>query len=292
MGQTCSILRGMKNTRVTRNAKWRMFLSFLSSLKKYYFILIIIGCVGFVGIVSVYKLYIQKPTYVYVKMKVGQGYWWSSTQRPSLWYVRAIQEAKEEKDLVGNTVAKVLRVSYYPFFGTSQFDTFVTLQLKVSKVGNKGTYNFKRETIGVSGPIDLEFSNVQISGTIIELSDKPIVPRLIEKTVYLTKKYAYLWEYDALKIGDYLNDGNGIVVEILDKGKGDTYEVFVNDLGKIGTNQELETYSYIYLKIKMRGREEAGTFIYGEEIIIAPGRGLDFTTNGFIYNGYAVAQME
>lgn len=265
--------------------------SFISFIKKYYFILIIIGCVGFVGIVSTYKLYIQKPTYVYVKIRVGQGYWWSSTARPSLWYIRAIREAKEEKDLVGNTVAKILRVSYYPYYGTSQFETYVTLQLKVSKMGNKGTYNFKRETIGVSGPIDLEFSNVQISGTIIALSDKPIVPRLTEKTVYLTKKYAYPWEYDEIKIGDYLDDGNGIVVEILDKAKGDTNEVLVNDLGRI-VNSETETYRYIILKVRLIGREEAGRFIYGEEIIIAPGRGMDFITNGFVFNGYFVAQVE
>lgn len=265
--------------------------SFISFIKKYYFILIIIGCVGFVGIVSTYKLYIQKPTYVYVKIRVGQGYWWTSTARPSLWYIRAIREAKEEKDLVGNTVAKILRVSYYPYYGSSQFETYVTLQLKVSKVGNKGTYNFKRETIGVSGPIDLEFSNVQISGTIIALSDKPIVPRLTEKTVYLTKKYAYPWEYDEIKIGDYLDDGNGTVLEILDKAKGDTNEVLVNDLGRI-VNSETETYRYIILKVRLIGKEEAGTFIYGEEIIIAPGRGMDFITNGFVFNGYFVARVE
>jgi len=265
--------------------------SFISFIKKYYFILIIIGCVGFVGIVSTYKLYIQKPTYVYVKIRVGQGYWWSSTARPSLWYIRAIREAKEEKDLVGNTVAKILRVSYYPYYGSSQFETFVTLQLKVSKVGHKGTYNFKRETIGVSGPIDLEFSNVQISGTIIALSDKPIVSRLTERTVYLTKKYAYPWEYDEIKIGDYLNDGNGIVVEILDKAKGDTNEVFVNEQGKL-VNSESETYRYISLKVKLRGREEVGRFIYGEETIVTPGRGIGFITNGFVFNDYYVARVE
>lgn len=275
--------------------KRKKLTNIFSSLIKFaiqnYLILIIIGCVGFVGIVSIYKLYIKKPTYIYVKVKVGQGYWWASTQKPSMWYLKAIQSAKEEVDLTGKPTAKVLRVAYYPWYGSNQYDVYVTLQLQVSKVGRQGSYNFKRETIGVGGPIDLEFKNVQFSGTIIALSEKPIAPITKTRVVYLTKKYTYPWEYDAIQIGDYFNDGNSNVIEILEKAKGETNEVIINDLGKLSST-ETETYRYILLKIKMRVREEEGQMLYGDEIIISPGRNLGFITNGFTFNDYVVSKIE
>lgn len=86
-----------------------------SFIKQNYFLLIFVGCIGFAGVVAFYKLFIVKPTYVYVKVKVGQGMWWVSTQKPSAWFVKAIQEAKEQKDLTGKPLATVLAVSYYPY---------------------------------------------------------------------------------------------------------------------------------------------------------------------------------
>ena len=162
----------------------------ITFIKKNYFLIIFAGCIGFVGVVAFYKLFISKPTYVYAKVKVGQGLWWATTQRPSLWFVRAIEQANEQKELTGKTLAKILNVTYYPYYGSGQYETYITAQLKVSKVGGTGTYNFNRETIGVSSSIDLEFSNVQFSGTIIDLSETPIKDSYVEKTIYLTKKYS------------------------------------------------------------------------------------------------------
>jgi len=265
--------------------------SLLQFIIAHYLVLIIVGCVGFVGVVSVYKLHIKKPTYIYVKVKVGQGYWWASTQKPSIWYLKAIQSAKEEIDITGKPTAKVLRVAYYPWYGSSQYDVYVTLQLSVTKVGAQGTYNFNRETIGVGGPIDLEFKNVQFSGTIIALSEKPIVPITKTRVVYLSKKYTYPWEYDAIKIGDYFNDGNSNVIEILEKAKGETNEVVLNDMGRL-LSAETETYRYILLKIKMRVRQEDGQILYGDEIIVSPGRSLGLITNEFTFNDYVVSKIE
>lgn len=259
--------------------------------KKNILLLIVIACVGFVGLVSVYRIFFQKPTYVYVRVKVGQGYWWASTQKPSLWYVKAIQEAQEEKDLKGEPIAKILRVAYYPWYGSNSFDIYVTLQLRVTQTGKKGTYSFKRETIAVSAPIDLEFPNVQFSGTITALSEKPFKQNLQEKMVYLTKKYVYPWEYDAIQVGDYFNDGNGHVLEIIDKAKGQTSEVLVNELGKL-LPYETETYQYIHLKVKMRLRLQNDQLLYGEEIVVSPGRGLGFVTNNFTFNDYVVSKIE
>lgn len=260
-------------------------------IKKNLLILVIVSCVGFVGLVSIYRTFFQEPTYIYVRVKVGQGYWWASTQKPSMWYVRAIQTAKEERDLKGEPIAQILRVAYYPWYGSNTFDIYVTLKLKVTKVGNKKAYNFKRDTIAVSTPIDLEFPTVHFSGTITALSEKPFEQNLTDKTVYLTKKYTYPWEYDAIQIGDFFNDGNSNVVEVLEKAKGDTTEVYVSELGKLLTT-ESETYRYIHLKVKMRLRPQNDQWLYGEEIIVSPGRVIGFVTNNFTFNDYAVSKIE
>lgn len=262
-----------------------------SFFKKNLIVLAIVFCISIVGGVSLYRLYIQEPTYIYIKVKVGQGYWWATTQKPNMWYIKAIQQAKEEKDMFGGPLATIMRVTYYPWYGTNSFDIFVTMRIKVTEVGKKGLYSFKRETIGVSSPVEFEFENVQFSGTIVALSEDPIVPITENKIVYLSKKYTYPWEYDAIQVGDYFNDGNANVIEILDKAKGETNEIIVNEGGKL-ISSETEEYRHISLKIKMRVREEGGQIIYGDEIIISPGRVLGFVTNGFTFNDYVVSKIE
>ncbi|MFH1188854.1 MAG: hypothetical protein V1652_03360 [bacterium] len=265
--------------------------TFLPIFKKYYFLFLIAGCIGFVGIVSVYKLFIAKPTYVYVKVKVGQGMWWASTQRPSLWFVKAIQQANEQKDLAGKPVAKILNVTYYPYWGSNQYDVYTTVQLQVSKVGNKGTYNFNRETIGVSSPIDLEFPTVQFSGTITALAEKPFKDAYEYKIVYLYKKYVNPWEYNQIQIGDSLSDGNEKVFEVLDKTRGETNEVLLSDLGKL-INWDTEPYRYVTIKAKVRVKKVDGQYVFGEEYIVSPGRGIPVVVSNLTFNDYSVIQVD
>lgn len=285
------ILYNAVHMAIRRKKPIDIFSSLIKLAIKNYLILIIIGCVGIVGVVSTYKLYIKKPTYVYVKVKVGQGYWWASTQRPNSWFVQAIKKAKEEKDVGGNVIAKISNVTFYPFYGSNQFDVYVTARLLVTTaVGGRG-YNFKRESIAVGSPIDFEFKNVQFSGTVIMLDDKPIKTKTIEKVMYLTKKYSYPWEYEEIKIGDYFFDNNEKVLEILEKAKGETNEVVFNDLGKLSTT-ETESYDYIVIKVKVRVQEINNNLIYAEEVLLSPMRGFDFITNKFIYNNFLISKIE
>jgi len=276
----------------TKRKKSTNIFSFITKfVVAHYLIFIVIGCVAFVGAISVYKLFVKKPTYIYTKIKVGQGYWWASTQRPNIWYVKAIQKATEEKDISGKVIAKILNVSFYPVYGSSQFDIYVTAKLMVTgAVGGRG-YNFKRESIAVGSPIDLQFPTVQFSGTITSLDEKPILTKTIEKTMYLTKKYSYPWEYDQIKIGDYFFNNNEKILEILDKAKGETREVIFDDLGKLSTI-ETEVYEYIILKVKVKVQEVDKNLIYAEEILLSPMRGFDFITNRYIFNNFVINKIE
>lgn len=263
-----------------------------SFIKKNFVTIFFIVCAGLVGLVVFYKLFIVKPTYIYVKVKVGQGLWWANTQKPSIWFLKAIQQAKEQKDLTGKPIAMIHTISYYPYYGSNQYDIYVTLRLKVSRGGGSNkTYLFNREAIGVGSAIDLEFSNVQFSGSIIDLSEKPIIDTYVEKKVYLTKKYAYPWEYDEIHIGDSFTNGKKTIFQILDKAKGKTNEIFVNDNGKL-LSTETETYQYIIIKALMRVKVVDGQLLYAEEVIISPGRGVGIITNQSTLNDYFISKVE
>ena len=282
------MLRGMKVINSNSKLKFKTLISFL---KKNYFLFIFAACIGFVGIVSVYKLFVAKPSYVYVKVKVGQGMWWASTQKPSLWYVKAIQQASEQKDLAGKPLAKILTVSYYPYYGSGQFDVYVTAQLKVSRVGSKGTYNFNRETIGVSSPIDLEFPNVQFSGTIITLSEKPIKETYETKTVYLYKKAVNPWEYDQIQIGDSFSNGKEKVFEIMSKERGPAVGELLSQFGE-SLNWDTQPYQFVRIKANVRLKKEDGQYIFGEEYPVFPGRGIPVVTNNLTFNDYMITKVE
>ncbi|MBI4974110.1 hypothetical protein HZC27_05890 [Candidatus Roizmanbacteria bacterium] len=263
-----------------------------SFAKQRSFFVIFLVCVLIVGLVAIYRLFLSKPTYVYVKVKVGQGLWWANTMRPNTWFVEAIKQAKEEVDLTGQPIAQIQRVRYYRWWGGGQYDTYVTVKLRVSKLGKTGKYNFKRATIGVGTPIDFEFPNVQFSGTIMQLSEKPIIEKYIEKTVYMTKKYAYLWEYDAIPAGDTYFDGKDTVFVLLEKQLNDTNEVMKPDNGGMVNLQQTEQRKYIIVKAKIKIREENGQLIFGEEQIITLGNGFYVVTPRFGYNEYVVARVE
>lgn len=260
--------------------------------KRNSFITTLTICIVLVGIIGSYKLFLSKPTHVYVKVKVGQGLWWANTMRPNTWFVEAIKQAKEEVDLTGQPIAQIQGIRYYRWWGGGQYDTYITVKLRVSKLGKTGKYNFKRATIGVGAPIDFEFPNVQFSGTIMRLSEKPLVEEYIEKTVYMTKKYAYLWEYDAMQVGDTYFDGKDTVFTLLEKQLSDTNEVVKSDTGGLVNSQQAEQRKYILLKAKVKVREENDQLIFGEEQIVTQGNGLYVVTPRFGYNEYVVAKVE
>lgn len=261
----------------------------LSILKQNYLLLIFVGCIGFVGVVSAYKLFVVKPTYIYAKIKVGQGMWWASTQKPSLWYVKAIQSAGEQKDLTGKTVAKIMNVVYYPYWASGQYDVYVSVKLKVSKVGNKGTYNFNRETIGVSAPIDLEFPTVQFSGTVIALSEKPFQDIYVEKTVYLTKRIPLPWEYEQIEVGDSQTNGKQTVFTIIGKSLGSEADTTVLDQGTLMNSN----ISLFVVKAKILVRKVENQFLFGEESVIIPGKApSSIGTDKFAFTDYSVLKLE
>ncbi len=270
--------------------------SIILLIKKHILLAIILFCIGFIGLVWTYSHFFSKPTFVYVKIQVGQGYWWASTQRPSIWFVNAIQQAKEQKDFSGTPLSKIVNVTYYPYYATNQYDIYVIARLKVTRRGKTGPYSFNRETIGVGTPIDLEFPNVQFSGAIMDISSKPITDSYIEKTVYLTKKSTQTWEFDAINVGDTFVNGKNIMFRILEKTKGDTYNGLITDLNQNVPEQafpvDTQPYTPIMLKTKMLLRKDKDQLFFAEDLAISPGKSFGITLSSSVLNGYTVTKVE
>ncbi len=262
-----------------------------------YFISIFVAVIIFVGFVSVFKLFFTKPSYVYTKVKVGQGLWWASTQRPSIWFVNAIKEHETQKDLLGQPSSQILEVRYYPYYASSQFDIYVTLKLKVTGNKKTGEYSFNRSTIGVGSPIDLEFPTTQFSGTITDLNERPFVEQYVTKTVTLTKQYAYPWEFDQIKIGDSYFDGKDTVFTVLDKTVSDTNQYLPTETSSnfpytvINPSQTL-TRKYITIKVRVKLRKVDNQLVFGEEQIVTLGKNISIATPSFTYQDYQITDVE
>lgn len=265
-----------------------------SFAKQNYFITIITLCILFVGVVSVYKLFFSKPTYVYVRVKVSQGLWWASTQRPSWWFVKAVKPGMVQKDLTGKPIVQILSVRYYPYYGGGQYDIYVDLKLKVTANKSTGEYNFNRSTIGVSSAIDLEFPSTQFSGTIIDIAPNPLIENYQENVITLQKKNAYPWEYDALKIGDTYFDGQNTVFEILGKNKIDTTSSSLDSApnGWSYLSPINIPTKYIEVTAKIKTKKDGSQLIFGEEQIVAPGKTISIATPNFTFNDFVVAKVE
>jgi hypothetical protein len=259
-----------------------------------YFILIFFACIAFVALVSFYKLFISKPTYVYVRVKMGQGLWWASTQKPSMWFIKNIKKGDVQNDLLGKPVAEILSVRYYPTYLANQYDVYLVMKLTVS--GNKKTskYNFNRSAIGVGAPVDFEFPSLQFSGTIIDLSTQPIKDKYIDKIVYLSKPFAYTWEYDSIKVGDKYFDGQENVAEVLEKQINQSNyasPIFKSQNNYLNIESSQNLFN-LQVKLKIKCQVKDNQFVFGEEQVVAPGKTIYLATDNFNFTDYVVSGIE
>lgn len=255
-----------------------------------YFISIFLACIAFVVLVSGYKLFLTKPAYVYVRVKMGQGLWWASTAKAPIWFVESIKKNQKQNDLLGKPLVKIINMRYYPWYTSSQYDVYLTLQLRVSGNKKTGRYSFNRSAIGVGSPIDLEFPSTQFSGTIIQLQTTPFQDFYIEKVITLEKKWAYSWEADAIAIGDKYFDGEKIVFEIIDKQIEDSQEVYSIS----GTYYPVETErkKNIIIKARIKVKQTDSQLIFAEEQTISLGKTLNISTSKFTFTDYIISKME
>lgn len=265
--------------------------------KNKYFSIITLLFIAMVVLVlgtSFVKTAISQEDYIYAKVKVSQGFWWASTQNPSVSFVNSIKKGETEYDLLGKPVAEVLEARYYPILSSRyqvRYDIFLTLRLAASYNNKTQKYLFKRSTMAVGSPIELEFSSTQVSGEIIEISKEAFQENGLEKNIILTKRLAYPWEYDAIKIGDELFDGEEVVFRVTSKRALDTSLVDVSSYGNVNLSlRDPRKFIRVYGKIKLK--EKGDRLIFGEEQVIIPGVEISLATENFVFDQFVVQEVK
>lgn len=244
--------------------------------------------------VAFLKLSTKKYEPVWVKVKVSQGLWWATTDKPAYWLASAYRKGDAEYNLLGRKIAEVTEVRYYPFFDRGsiyedKYNIYLTLKIAADKQGNN--LLFKRERLSVGSPIELDLNKTLTTGTVIEISQSPFTDEYLEKTVTLTKRFAQPWEFDAIKIGDNYFDGEETVFEVLDKSKADTSVISADSFGNI-TPLTTEPERYVFVKAKVKVKKKGEQLLFGEEKILQSGTLLPIATLNFKFDGFLIAEVD
>lgn len=275
----------------------------IKKLKKLFlnnlFVFVIACAVVFVLLVSLTKIFFSRPKYVYAKVKISQGLWWANTTRPQLWMLTPVTKGLKETDFAGNPVAEVLSVNYYPWFQepTSQYNAFMTMRLKVTGNGKKTSYQYDRGSLSVGSPVVFDFPTISLSGTVIEISEKPIKNDYVEKVIRLSKSYALDWEYDDIIVGDKYFDGEETVFEITDKSSVDEYSSILNfDSVYTGSAVSAQNYPQVRKRIeiiaKIKLKRVNNYYVFGEEQIVSTGKDFYLSLPSVVLNNYRVTKFE
>ncbi len=190
---------------------------------------------------------------------------------------------------------KFLPSAITPWYAYDQYDVYLTLKLRVSVISRAKKYNFKRSTLGVGAPIELELSSAQVSGTVIGISETPFDEKYTEKTVFLTKQYSYPWEYEGIKIGDKYFDGEDNVFEVLDKSPRESRNILTpqrTTTSSFFSQQASEQRQTITVKAKVKVKEAGDQFVFGEEQKLYVGKTLAISTPSFNFQDYIIGKIE
>ena len=249
-----------------------------------------------VAVFVIFKLARPNNEIVYAKVKVSQGLWWSVTSRPDTYFLRSIAKGDAEYSLLGAPDAEILSVRYYPSFDKNQpyenkYDIYLTLKLAVNYNAKSQKYTFKRSSLVVGVPIELETRKAQITGSVTEVSPQPFEDTYEERIVFLTKKFAYPWEYDAIKVGDTYFDGEEVAFEVLDKNQRPT-SVLENDYYGNFNASTLDSIRYISVKARVRVLKRDTGIYFGEEKLLNSGSYFNLWTPNFNFQDFVVGQIQ
>lgn len=253
-------------------------------------IVIFIGIIILVGLVILLKVFTTQEETVYAKIKVSQGLWWASTAKPSVWLAHSFKKGMIETDIGGKPIVEITTVRSYPWWNSDQYDIYLTLKIQASRNERTNVFTFKRAPIAVGSPIDLEFPEVQVSGTVMELSQEPIKENRIDKIVTLEKKYADQWEVSAIEVGDTYHDGVATVAEILDTQVQPAAEVYV----RVGSGYPFSTEDMykVVVKARLEVQKIDDELIYREDQPVQLGRTLNLQTSQLVYQDYIVTSID
>ena len=254
--------------------------------------------VAITGFIALSQKIAKSKQEVYIKMKLSQGLWWSSSSNPPIWLAHAIKPDDTESDLFGNTIATVLNKTYYPaepLKFANQYEVYITMKLAVKQDSGTNKYRYKRNTLSVGSPISIDLSSATVTGSIMEIYHSPPDEQFVTKEITLSNQFAYYSdspdEFESLMIGDEYFDGQSVAFKVIRKSLSPRQVAFQDLYGKQVVNQ-IKVNQTIYVNAKIKVKEIDGMFFFGEEQRVTPGANLNILTNTQDFSTYTVVSIK
>ena len=258
--------------------------------------LLAIAGIVFIGIIFsgilAYQLYIQKPTYVTVRIKGSPGNWWWVTPRPPDWLASSIRPGDKEFNATNKAIAEVMSVDVYDAGGPTK-DVYLTARLDVRYNAQTKKYRYKGEPLEIGGPISLSLGSTFFPGMVTNIAGENAGPKQY-KNIIVHIRYRDRWphEFDALKIGEKIIDGeNNAIAEIIAKERRPAErEVHT------ATGQVLQRFSpvlddfFVTLRLAVETRGEQ--YVYREEQYIKVGNQLWLLFPHYNLSGSTITKIE
>jgi hypothetical protein len=253
---------------------------FLKFAYKNYFLTAFVFIVVVFGLIFALKFF-SKPTYAYVRVQIN----WPASYytKPYLWLVDSVKKDVMQKNILGQIPVRVLAIKYYPQTDGSE-NIYADMRLLVGYDKKTGAYTYQRLPIGVGSPIDISLPDSQFSGTVIDIDNKPIEDKYIQKNILLVYKQGYSKDspylYNNIKIGDKYFDGQNNVFEIVDK-----------NIDK-NTIDAINNYDNIVIDAKINVVKKDNQYVYGENQIVKMGNSLQISTDNLDLSTFTISGIE
>jgi hypothetical protein len=260
--------------------------------KKIYAIGAIVIGAFFFGSILLYQLYVQKPTYITVRIKGSPGNWWWVTPRPPDWLADAVHPGDKEYNATNKAIAEIQTVDIYDAGGPTK-DVYLTAKLDVRYNAQTKKYRYKGEPLEVGGPISLSLGSTFFPGIVVDILDEKAAVKP-QKTLTVQVRYKDRWpfEYEAVKPGQQIIDGNKrVIAEIIKKERTPAEREVHTAAGQI-----LQRYSpvmddfIITIKLAVDVREDQ--YVYREEQYVKVGNQLWLLFPQYNISGAQIMKIE
>ena len=217
------------------------------------------------GGLFVFQVYVQKPTYVTVRVKGSPGNWWWVTPRPPDWLANAVQVGDKEYNAANKAIAEVKAVDIYDAGGPTK-DIYVTVDLDVRYNKQTKKYRYKGEPLEIGGPISLSLGSTFFPGMVVGINgEQKNVKQQSDITVSVRYRDRWPYEFDAIKIGERIVGGDGNpIAEIIAKERRPAEREVETLAGQVvkGFSPVLDDF---YVTIRLRVTKTDDQYVYREE---------------------------
>jgi len=242
--------------------------------------------------VLVYQVYVQKPTYVTVRIKGSPGNWWWVTPRPPDWLANAVKMGDKEYNAANKAIAEVKSVDIYDAGGSTK-DIYVTASLDVRYNAQTKKYRYKGEPLEIGGPISLSLGSTFFPGMVVGIEGADQEPKkYTDIVVQIRYRDRWPYEYDAIKIGETITSGDkNIIAEIVSKERRPSEREVETLSGQVikGFSPVLDDF---YVKLKLRVTSVDDQHVYREEQYVKVGNQLWLLFPSYNISGAYITSIE